>query len=94
VDRYPFLEAALNLQRILIRAYNNPAGLSFREFQRLVEAFGFRLSRINGSHHIYVRPGTAEIVNVQRVHDDAKPYQVRQFLRLVERLGLEIEVGE
>ena len=84
----------MNLQRLLIKAYNSPAGLSFPEMQRLVEAFGFRLSRVSGSHHIYVRPETREIVNLQSVRGDAKPYQVRQFLQLVERLGLQLEADE
>ena len=57
----------------------------------LVEAFGFRLSRSSGSHHIYTRPGVAELVNLQEVDGKAKPYQIGQFLRLVERYNLELE---
>ena len=33
--------------------------LSGREFARLVERHGWQLLRINGSHHIYGRPGSA-----------------------------------
>jgi len=32
--------------------------LSGRDFARLVERHGWRLLRINGSHHIYGKPGT------------------------------------
>ena len=32
--------------------------LSGREFARLVERRGWRLLRINGSHHIYGKPGS------------------------------------
>lgn len=57
----------------------------------LVEAFGFRLSRARGSHHIFVHPDVRELVNLQEVKGEAKPYQVRQFLKLVERYNLELE---
>ena len=32
--------------------------LSGREFARLVERHGWRLLRVNGSHHIYGKPGS------------------------------------
>jgi predicted RNA binding protein YcfA (HicA-like mRNA interferase family) len=88
------METGVNLQRLLLRAYNNPAALSFHELHRLVEAYGFRLARVNGSHHIYAREGTAQLVNLQSVKGNAKPYQVRQFLQLVERLGLSMETDQ
>jgi predicted RNA binding protein YcfA (HicA-like mRNA interferase family) len=73
------------LERILGGAKN----VRFADLVRLVEAFGFRLSRVNGSHHIFTRPGIAELVNLQEVHGEAKPYQVRQFLSLVEKYNLQ-----
>ncbi len=60
----------------------------------LVEAFGFRLSRVKGSHHIFTHPRVNELVNLQNVRGKAKPYQVRQFLKLVERYDLQMEDGE
>lgn len=63
----------------------------FRDFADLVEGFGFRLSRVRGSHHIFVHPAVAELVNLQDVGGEAKPYQIRQFLRLVERYNLQLE---
>ena len=59
--------------------------------RRLVEAFGFELRRVSGSHHIFVHPDVPELVNLQEVDGEAKPYQVRQFLRLVERYALTLE---
>ena len=56
----------------------------------LVEAFGFHLSRVRGSHHLFVHPGIAELVNFQEVHGQAKPYQIRQFLKIVERHNLRL----
>jgi len=59
--------------------------------QHLVEAFEFRLLRISGSHHIYGKSGLAEHVNLQEVQGKAKPYQIRQFLKLVERYNFELK---
>ncbi len=60
----------------------------FSELTQLAEAFGFRLSRTSGSHHIFVHPDVPELVNLQNVGGQAKPYQIRQFMRLVERYNL------
>lgn len=64
---------------------------SFRNFCRLAEAFGFRLMRTGGSHHIYRHPLVRSSLNIQPVGKDAKPYQVRQFVAMVHDNGLTIE---
>jgi predicted RNA binding protein YcfA (HicA-like mRNA interferase family) len=75
------------LQKILSGSRN----IRFSEMTTLVEAFGFRLSRVRGSHHIFAHPEVRELINLQDVDGKAKPYQVRQFLRLVERYNLTLE---
>ena len=72
------------LEKILSGSKN----IRFEDMRRLVEAFGFSFSRRNGSHHIFVHPGIPELVNIQDVHGEAKPYQVRQLMKLVERYAL------
>jgi predicted RNA binding protein YcfA (HicA-like mRNA interferase family) len=57
---------------------------------QLVEALGFKLARVNGSHHIFTHPGVAELVNLQEVNGKCKPYQVRQVLKLVDRYNLTV----
>jgi predicted RNA binding protein YcfA (HicA-like mRNA interferase family) len=59
--------------------------------RRLVEAFGFELLRVSGSHHIFGHPDFPEQLNLQEEGGQAKPYQIRQFLRLVERYALTLE---
>jgi len=76
--------------KLLDKALNSPRNLRFSEMVTLIEAFGFHLSRVNGSHHIFVHPTVHELINVQDVNEGVKPYQVRQFLRLVERYNLTI----
>ena len=75
------------LQQILSGKKNIP----FREFIKLAEAFGFVLDRVKGSHHIFKRDGVIEFLNVQNYKGEAKFYQIKQFLELVERYGLSLE---
>lgn len=81
----------MNARKILAKALASPANLRFADACRLAEAFGFRLIRVSGSHHIFGKAGMNEQVNLQEVQGEAKPYQVRQFLKLVERYNLSIE---
>jgi hypothetical protein len=76
--------------KILAKVLASPTNTRFGDMQRLVEAFGFRLLRVSGSHHIYGRGGLREQLNLQNVRGKAKPYQIRQFLKLVERYNLSI----
>ena len=64
--------------------------IRFDEFVALVEAFGFALSRTSGSHHIFQHPDVDELLNLQNSKGKAKPYQIKQFLELVELYNLEL----
>lgn len=76
------------LQRVVAGHLQNVA---FRDLQSLVDAFGFQLMRIDGSHHIYAHERIAEQLNLQALAGEAKAYQIRQFLRLVERYDLRMK---
>ena len=76
---------------MLQKALQGSKNIRFSDMVRLVEAFGFRLSRVSGSHHICVHPDLAELLNLQEVDGKAKPYQIRQFLRLIERYNVRME---
>jgi hypothetical protein len=45
--------------------------------------------RVKGSHHVFRRPGVEEMINLQRDHGNAKPYQVKQVRSAIlrNRLG-------
>ncbi len=81
----------MDKRKLLQRALSGSKNIAFSDMIILVEAFGFRLSRVKGSHHIFVHPQVRELVNLQEVSGQAKPYQIRQFLRLVERYSLKME---
>jgi predicted RNA binding protein YcfA (HicA-like mRNA interferase family) len=82
----------MNRQRLLRRlAQGSLNNVRFRDFTDLVEGFGFELARVEGSHHIYTHPSVVEQVNIQEHKGEAKPYQIRQFLRLIETYNLRLE---
>jgi len=81
----------MNNRKRLQKIIASPGNVRFGEMVTVVEAFGFRLLRTSGAHHIFGRSGTLEQLNLQNVGGKAKPYQVRQFLKIVERYNLELE---
>jgi predicted RNA binding protein YcfA (HicA-like mRNA interferase family) len=65
--------------------------IAFADFRRLLEAFGFVHRRTSGSHHIFTHPAVPRPLSVQPRKGEAKPYQVAQFLEIVEEFGLRME---
>jgi predicted RNA binding protein YcfA (HicA-like mRNA interferase family) len=78
-------------QKLLQKLLTGSKNIRFSDVQIVVEAFGFRLARTSGSHHIYVHPDVPVLINLQDVNGKAKPYQIKQFLEVVERYDLELE---
>lgn len=77
------------IDKLYERLLANPkATISFREFEKLLRVFGFEHDRTKGSHAIWVHPALQRPFPVQPSGKDAKPYQVREFLELVEEHGL------
>ena len=70
--------------------------IRFAEFQALIEGFGFTLDRITGSHHIYSHVDVPQSISIQPTNKgQAKPYQIKQFLKLIEKYNLTLkEDGE
>ncbi|MEP7286572.1 MAG: type II toxin-antitoxin system HicA family toxin [Chloroflexota bacterium] len=81
-------------RKLLQKIMSGSKNIRFAELVALIEAFGFRLSRVEGSHHIFVHPKVQELMNIQSVSGKVKPYQIRQFLKIVERYNLALEEEE
>ncbi len=81
----------MSKRKLLKKALGSPANLRFEQVIQLAEGFGFKLARVSGSHHIFTHPKIAELVNLQDCDGKAKPYQVRQLLRIAEKNNLNIE---
>jgi predicted RNA binding protein YcfA (HicA-like mRNA interferase family) len=65
--------------------------ITYRDFERLVLAFGFEFVRMNGSHAIYKHALAPRPFPIQPEGKDAKRYQVRELLELVEQYGLVLD---
>ena len=84
----------MNRKKILQKILAGSKNIRFSDMVNLVQGFGFTLSRTDGSHHIFTRPGIPELVNLQNIKGQAKPYQIRQFLKLVETHNLKLKENE
>jgi predicted RNA binding protein YcfA (HicA-like mRNA interferase family) len=80
----------VGVKETLERARTGSANLRFGEMRRLLEAVGFRLARVSGSHHIFSHRGMRELVNLQEVDGKCKPYQLKQVLKLIDRYNLSV----
>jgi predicted RNA binding protein YcfA (HicA-like mRNA interferase family) len=78
-------------QKLLRKVLAGGNNIDFDDMVIVVEAFGFSLSRVNGSHHIFENPAIGEQLNLQNKKGKAKPYQIRQFLQIVERHNLSLD---
>jgi len=81
----------LNKKKLLSRIINNQKNVLFNDFITVVEAFGFNCTRREGSHRIFKNSNVTELLNLQEENGMAKPYQIKQFLYLVEKYKLEME---
>lgn len=81
-----------NPAKLYAKLLDDPgATIAFRDFERMLRAFGFSLDRSKGSHWQYRHPAIGRAFPVQPSGSDAKRYQVRQFLDLIEVYGLHID---
>ena len=81
----------MNNRKLLRRILSGSKNIRFNDFRKLIEGFGYRLDRVRGSHHIFIHDDVPELVNIQDVKGQVKPYQIRQFLKLVEKYNLQLE---
>jgi len=78
----------MNRGEIYQKLKDNPKNVRFEELCRAAELFGFEFRGGKGSHRIFVKEGVREMLNFQEVKGKAKPYQVRQFIKIIERYNL------
>jgi hypothetical protein len=65
--------------------------VDFDDLIRLLQAVGFTEVRGRGSHRVFSREGVVEILTLQEVRGEAKPYQVRQVIALIRQYNLDVE---
>lgn len=78
--------------RLLRRIVGGTAtNVSFADLVSLLGVLGFEEIGGKGSHRVFARSDVTELVNLQEVQGQAKPYQVRQVAGLVRRYDLQLE---
>ena len=75
-------------RRLFEELKNSPKNVRFEKLCKIVEAFGFRFRGGKVSHRIYVQEKIGEMLNFQNVGGKAKPYQIRQFIKIVKEYNL------
>lgn len=75
-------------QRLL---QSSSRSIGFRDFERLLAAFGFEHRRTKGSHRHYTHPRIPFVMTVNPDGASAHRYQVRLLLEYVEDYGLHME---
>jgi predicted RNA binding protein YcfA (HicA-like mRNA interferase family) len=79
----------MNRQELFEELKANPRKVRFARLCKIAEAFGFQTRKGTGSHRVYFREGIQEMLNIQNEAGWAKAYQVRQFIKVIEKYGLE-----
>jgi len=76
------------IEKIIEQMRNEPANVRFADLQRVCESFFGQPRQTGSSHAIYKTPWPGNPrVNIQSDKGKAKPYQVRQVLLAIERIG-------
>jgi predicted RNA binding protein YcfA (HicA-like mRNA interferase family) len=78
VTAYSYI--VVRAEKLLKEARNNPAGMSFKDFEKLMDLKGWRFARQKGSHRLWISPSGGRLP-VQPRGNKAKEYQIRQFLK-------------
>lgn len=65
----------------------------FADLRAILDRLGFQC-RIKGDHFIYTKDGVEEIINIQPVGNQAKPYQVKQVRNVILKYQLGGDIHE
>lgn len=65
--------------------------IRFERFLRIAYHFGFKVKGGRGSHVVLSRQGIPEILIVQNDKGRVKPYQIGQFLKILEKYNMKEE---
>lgn len=85
----------MNPRKLLARISASQTNVWFGDLVRLAVALGFVHDRTRGSHQIYIHAKIPQAqLNLQPDGGQAKPYQVKQLLKLVEEYNLQLDEPE
>lgn len=73
---------------LLLQSARNGQKTRYNEFKMLLENFGFRLASMNRLHNIFSHPQVPELINIQNINGEMKPFQVKQVINLMYKYQL------
>ena len=77
------------IEKILEMMRREPGNVSFKDFKKVCESYFGKPRQDGSSHAIFKTPWPGDPrVNIQNAKGKAKPYQVRQVLQAIEKLGV------
>ena len=72
----------------LAQMRQSPKGISFNDLCKVCDSYFGKPRQSGSSHRVYKTPWQGDPrVNIQNAGGKAKPYQVRQVLAAIDRLG-------
>jgi predicted RNA binding protein YcfA (HicA-like mRNA interferase family) len=80
-------------ETLLAKLRNSQKNVSFDDLESLLVRYGFVLTRVAGSHHIYQRSGCPPII-VPRHPGDVDVKAVKQAVDIIDRYVLKEEVDD
>ena len=84
----PF-ETMAQIEKILEMMRREPGNVSFNDFKKVCVSYFGKPRQDGSSHAIFKTPWPGDPrVNIQNAKGKAKPYQVRQVLQAIEKLGI------
>lgn len=79
-----------SIERLLADMRRNPRGVRFADLERVCRHYFGEPRQRGSSHQVFRTPWPGDPrVNIQDHHGSAKPYQVRQVLAAIDKLGQE-----
>lgn len=83
------------VDKILAEMRRNPKGVRFNDLCQVCDFYFGAPRQVSGSHRVYRTPWQGDPrVNIQDQQGMAKPYQVHQVLKAIERLEANHDITE
>jgi predicted RNA binding protein YcfA (HicA-like mRNA interferase family) len=78
----------MDIKKALEKIRRNPNNVDVNDFIKIALFLGFTHRQGKGSHQVLGKKGIKEGIVFQDVRGKVKPYQVKQFLRLIEKYNI------
>jgi len=78
----------MNKNSLISELKQTKNNLHFSKLCNILEKLGFEFKGGKGSHRVYTHPMIRELLNFQNVSGKAKPYQINQLIKIIEKYQL------